>query len=162
MLSTNQKGAIAESKITAAAIDLGIELYRPVFEGGRFDMIFAFQHGELMRVQCKWANRVGDVVVIRAYSARRARDGLRHRAYTVAEIDALAAYCPQNDRCYLLPAALVDGRRAFSLRLAPSRNNQVAGIMWAEQYELGAIAQLGERVTGSHEVAGSSPASSMS
>ena len=31
-----------------------------------------------------------------------------------------------------------------------------------EDHRLGAIAQLGERVTGSHEVAGSSPASSIS
>ena len=56
------------------------------------------------------------------------------------------------------------------LRLAPTRNNQLCGINWARDYELtrldfaafGAVAQLGERVTGSHEVAGSSPAGSTS
>jgi hypothetical protein len=33
MLSTNQNGAIAETAIIARAIKLGIDVYRPVFEG---------------------------------------------------------------------------------------------------------------------------------
>ena len=46
------------------------------------------------------------------------------------------------------------------LRLAPARNNQASFVHWASEYRHGAIAQLGERVTGSHEVGGSSPPSS--
>ena len=64
-LSTNQKGAIAETAIAHAAVKFGIDVYRPVSEGGRFDMIFAFADGSLSRVQCKWAQRMGDVVVVR-------------------------------------------------------------------------------------------------
>ena len=48
------------------------------------------------------------------------------------------------------------------LRVAPAANNQKTAVNYADQYDFGAIAQLGERVTGSHEVAGSSPASSTS
>jgi hypothetical protein len=77
------------------------------------------------------------------------------------EIDALAAYCLSLDKIYLLPISLVAGRRAVSLRLAPTKNNQRLGIHWAAKYELGAIAQLGERLHGMQEVAGSSPASSI-
>jgi hypothetical protein len=54
------------------------------------------------------------------------------------------------------------GQGFVHLRLRPARNGQHAGLRWADEYPLGAIAQLGERVTGSHEVAGSSPASSTS
>ena len=55
----------------------------------------------------------------------------------------------------------VRGRSEIRLRLARARNNQEFAITYAANYEFhGAIAQLGERVTGSHEVAGSSPASS--
>ena len=39
----------------------------------------------------------------------------------------------------------------------PTRNHQVDRVNYAVEYELGAIAQLGERVAGSHEVGGSSP-----
>src|SRR5215203_2910941 len=38
-MTTDQKGAIAELAIQLAATKLGIEVYRPVAEGGRFDMI---------------------------------------------------------------------------------------------------------------------------
>jgi PD-(D/E)XK endonuclease len=162
MLSTNQKGAIAETRITAAAVELGIEVYRPVAEGGRFDMIFAFADASLARVQCKWAPLQDGVVAVRPYSCRRSASGLVRRAYTVDEIDALAAYCPELDRCYYLEAAVVANRRAVSLRVAPTENNQAAGVHWAADYELGAIAQLGERLTGSQEAGGSSPPSSTS
>ncbi len=161
-LTTNQKGAIAETAIAHHAVRLGIDVYRPVAEGGRFDLVFAFPDGSLARVQSKSAARRGDIVVVRPYSCRRARDGLRQRAYSAAEIDAVVAYCPEIERCFYIPIAEVAGRKSFNLRLRRPRNNQARGVNWAAQYELGAIAQLGERVTGSHEVAGSSPASSTS
>jgi hypothetical protein len=160
-LTTNQKGGIAENAVTAEALVNGIMVYRPMSEGGRYDMIFDIQ-GRLMRVQCKWATRDGDVVTVRPYSSRRTADGMLNRRYTADEIDAVAAYCHDLGRSYLLPASLVCGRRAVHLRLAPSRNNQERRINWAKDYELGAIAQLGERLAGSQKVAGSSPASSTS
>jgi prevent-host-death family protein len=160
MLSTNQKGAIAETRIVAAAVELGIEVYRPVAEGGRFDMIFAFADASLARVQCKWAPLQDGVVTVRPYSCRRSANGFVYRRYTVHEIDALAAYCPELGRCYYLEAPLVANRRGLSLRVAPTGNNQASGVNWAADYELGAIAQLGERWRGTPEAAGSSPASS--
>jgi hypothetical protein len=70
MLTTNQKGAIAETAISAEATKLGIEVYGPVFGGGRFDLIFCFPDGELSRVQCKWAPRQGEVVPIAEIASR--------------------------------------------------------------------------------------------
>ena len=160
MVSTNQKGAIAESAITAEAIRLGIRVLRPLVEGGRYDLVFDVG-GQLLRVQCKWATKLGEVVVVRCYTARRAAEGMRNTFYSEAEIDLLVAYCAENNECYALPAALVSGRRGFHLRLSPAKNNQERGIVWAADYRLGAVAQLGERVAGSHEVRGSSPLSSI-
>jgi PD-(D/E)XK endonuclease len=162
VLTTNQKGAIAETRITAAAVELGIEVYRPVAEGGRFDLIFAFSDASLARVQCKWARKLGEIVEVRARSCRRTGDGFLYRSYTRDEIDAIAAYCAETDRCYYLEASLVEGRKAINLRLSPTRNNQAAGVNWAADYELGAIAQLGERSAGSRKVGGSNPPSSTS
>src|SRR5262249_20339671 len=96
------------------------------------------------------------------------RDGLLRRKYVAGEVDAFAAYCPDNRKCYFLPAAALPGRSEVLLRLAPSKNNQRLGINWAEDYEFaarlgapGAIAQLGERLLGMQEVAGSNPAGSI-
>jgi hypothetical protein len=166
MLTTDQKGNIAELAIARDAIKFGIDVYRPVGEGGRYDLIFEIGT-QLWRIQCKWAPRHGDVVVIRCYSCRRNRDGLLRRKYVEGEIDAFAAYCPDTDRCYFLPFAELVASSQIMLRLAPSKNNQQLGINWAKDYEfaatlgpLGAVAQLGERQRGTLEATGSSPVGS--
>jgi hypothetical protein len=161
MLSTNQKGAIAETAITAEATKLGIEVYGPVFGGGRFDLIFCFPDGELSRVQCKWAPREREVVTIRPYSTRRGASGFIQRTYSADEVDAIAAYCAELDRCYYVPIAEIAGRHTFHLRLTPARNNQLLGVHFEAEYRLGAVAQLGERLAGSQKVRGSSPLSSI-
>jgi hypothetical protein len=106
-MTTDQKGAIAEAAI--AALKLGIEVYRPIAEGGRFDMILVVD-GRLLRVQCKWAARYGEVVVVRCYSNRRARTGLVRRLYSPDQIDAFAGYCLELDRCFFMPIELVSTR----------------------------------------------------
>ena len=166
VLSTNQKGAVAEAKIVAAAIQAGVGVSRPLYDD-RYDLIFDVS-GQLMRVQCKWARQLGDVVLARLYTARRARAGMIVRRYQSGEVDLFALYCADLDRCYLLVADEVIANRSLHLRLSPSRNNQQQGIRWARDYEFGAtlprlsgpIAQLGERLAGSQKVAGSSPAGS--
>jgi hypothetical protein len=166
MLTTDQKGAIAEMAIAWEATKLGIEVYRPTGEGGRFDMIFLLGN-ELARVQCKWASRVGDVLLVRCYSCRRAREGLRKRPYTPNEIDAIAVYSAELDRCFYVPIDVVAGRRDLRLRLGPTRNNQRHLVTWAKDYEFaatlgryGAVAQLGERRRGTPKATGSSPVGS--
>jgi hypothetical protein len=166
-MTTNQKGAVAELEIALAAVKLGIEAYRPVVEGGRYDLIFEVDE-RLLRVQCKWATCRGERVVVRCYSSRRNGDGLLRRIYMAGEIDAFAAYCPELDCCYFLPFGLFEGRTEINLRLTPTRNNQSLNVNWASSYEFGAtlarqgaIAQLGERLHGMQEVTGSNPVGSM-
>jgi hypothetical protein len=137
MLTSDQKGAVAETAIVHEAIKLGVNVYRPVFEGGRYDMIFELDT-RLIRVQCKWAPRHGEVIVLRCYSCRRNRDGLLRRIYTDGEIDAFAAYCQALHRCYFLPAELFRNRAQVSLRLGPCKNNQSQGINWASDFEFAA------------------------
>jgi len=134
VLTTNQKGAIAETAIVHAAVKLGIDVYKPVAEGGRYDLIFDLGT-RMTRVQCKWAGRRGNVIPVRCYSSRRARDGFLKRSYTSDEADAIVAYCAELDRCYFLPLDLFGGRRYVQLRLSPTHNNQMVGINWAEEFE---------------------------
>jgi hypothetical protein len=155
VLTSDQKGNIAEAAIVASAAKLNIDVYRPVGEGGRYDMIVDLDD-RLLRVQCKWASRHGDILSVRCYSSRRTSGGIVSRGYTTDEVDAFAVYSLELDTCYLLPPELWAGRRQLYLRLAPSRNNQRVGVNWARDYEFaaklglpGAVAQLGERLAGS-------------
>jgi PD-(D/E)XK endonuclease len=163
VLSTDQKGSIAEIAIAGAAIRLGIDVYKPLNDGTRCDLIFDLG-GQLVRVQCKWAGRYGGVLRVACYRNRRTREGLLRRLYTADEVEAFAAYCLELDRCYFLPFASFPDQPYIQLRLSPARNNQRKGINWAEDYEFGAtlgtpgaVAQLGERCDGIAEVRGSIP-----
>jgi hypothetical protein len=154
MLTTDQKGAVAELAIASAAAELGIGVWG-AYTVERYDLIFDLRPG-LLRVQCKWASRHDDVIVVRCYRNRRNRDGLLRQFYSPDEIDAYAAYCADVGKCYFLPIAEFANRIAIQLRLAPSRNNQNLRINWAADYEFaaklgdrGAVAQLGERLAGS-------------
>jgi PD-(D/E)XK endonuclease len=158
-LSPSQKGAIAETAIAAEAVRRGIGVYRPLMEGGRYDLVFDVSP-RLLRVQCKWAVHRDDVVFVPIATSRLTPAGYRRSTYSADEIDAVAAYCLELRTCYFLPISLVAGKTGIHLRLSPPLNNQKAGVHSAKTYELGAIAQLGERRAGSAKVAGSSPASS--
>jgi PD-(D/E)XK nuclease superfamily protein len=56
VLTTDHKGAIAETAIVAAATKLGVGVLKPMHEGGRYDLVFDVD-GSLLRIQCKWAAR---------------------------------------------------------------------------------------------------------
>jgi hypothetical protein len=166
MLTTNQKGTLAEAKITSRALELGLGVARPL-DDERYDLILDLRP-RLLRVQCKWAGRGGDVISARLYTSRRGPEGLMNRRYNPGEFDSFALYCPRNDQCYLLAADEFVAFRQVHLRLEPSRNNQALGIRWARDYEFGAtlqrlpgpIAQLGERSDGIRKVVGSIPTGS--
>jgi hypothetical protein len=166
MLTTDQKGAVAELAIARHAAELGIGVWS-AYTIERYDLIFDLRP-KLVRVQCKWASRYDDVVIVRCYSNRRNRDGLLRRTYSANDVDAFAAYCAELDRCYFLPLEIFGERNAIQLRLSPTRNNQRQRINWANDFEFGAtlsrvqgaVAQLGERLAGSQKATGSSPVGS--
>jgi hypothetical protein len=135
-LTTDQKGAVAESAIVLAAIKLGVRVFKPMCDGERYDLIFDLGD-ELMRVQCKSAvlRASASVLAIPCYSARRSGTGFVKRPYCDGEIDAIAAYSSDLDRCFFIPFSEIPGRTCVQLRLLPSRNNQRLGINWAEQFD---------------------------
>jgi hypothetical protein len=107
----NLKGAIAEIEIAAAAVRLGVPVFKPVSEHGRYDLVFEIG-GKLWRVQCKWGSLAGDgrVVIVATATSWCTPNGYVRSTYTEDEIDLLAVYCAGLDRSYLLPVSLVAGK----------------------------------------------------
>jgi hypothetical protein len=159
-LTSSQKGGVAELKIAAEAANLGLGVLRPLTDGLRYDLAFDV-NGLLLRVQCKWACLKCDVVSISLRTSRHTPAGYVRTRYGVEEIDGFAAYCGALDRCFFLPLDGFGGRSHAHLRIKPARNGQLAGVNMADDYPLGAVAQLGERRHGMAEVRGSIPLSSM-
>jgi prevent-host-death family protein len=147
---TNHKGNVAEAAIAATAVKLGIEVLRPQFEHGRYDLVFEVG-SRFLRIQCKWARLVHgkSVIYVQLSGSRHTPGGYVRTTYSADEIDAVVVYCEELDQCYLLPIDLVAGRHGLHLRLTAPRNAQRAALNWAAEYRLGAVAQL-ERAPGWH------------
>jgi prevent-host-death family protein len=161
VLSANHKGNIAEAAIAFEAIKLGIEILKPVAEHGRYDLVLDCGN-RLLRVQCKWGSLDRDlgVICIRVGGSRHTPRGYVTSTYSADEVDAVGVYCGELKEVFLVPIEVAAGKRQLHLRLSSPRNGQRACINLADDYRLGAIAQLGERSAGSRKVVGSSPTSS--
>jgi PD-(D/E)XK endonuclease len=152
-LTPSQKGAVAEAAISAAVIQLGLTVLRPLCEGRRYDLIFDLEP-RLLRVQCKLAKRVDGVLAVRLQTSRYTPSGYVFTSYSADEIDAVGAYSVELRRCFLLPIAEVEGMRGVHLRLAPSGNHQARGVRWANDYALDAMVR---RLRAAGRLPGSSP-----
>ena len=142
--SPNVKGAVAELAIAKAAAELGLPVYLPLTEHGRCDLVIEIG-GRLVRVQCKWARLIREksVIYVQVGGNRSTPNGYVRSVYTREEVDFIAAYCSELDRCYLVPIEEAEGHYALHLRLEPAKNGQRAGIREAARFELrGAVAQL--------------------
>jgi hypothetical protein len=158
----NLKGNVAEQAIIFAAVKAGIAVYTPAGEHGRVDLVLAIA-GKLLNVQCKWGRLVADrsLVAVQLAGSRYTPNGYVRSRYQEGEVDLVAVYCGDLDRCYLLPEQLFAGKTVVRLRLDPAKNGQQSCINLAERYEFnGAVAQLEERRHGMAEARGSSPLSS--
>ena len=121
--------------MAAAAINLELVVLRPLSDGRRYDLALDIG-AQLLRVQCKWASRRGNVLSACCSTCRHTPRGYIRTTYSCDEVDAIGIYSPVTDRCYLIPIAEVEGRSSISLRLAPTGNNQSHGVRWATDYEL--------------------------
>jgi prevent-host-death family protein len=157
----NRKGNAAELAIAAEAARLGLEVWHPLTEHGRCDLVLGIG-GRLYRVQCEWGARVGEKIQVRLSTSRYSPTrGYVVKKYDCSEIDLVAVHCGDLGTSYLLPPKLFEGRSNVWLRTAPAINGQRAALNWATDYEMpGAVAQLAERFAGSEEARGSNPLSS--
>jgi hypothetical protein len=125
-MTPGRKGAIAEAAIAAEAIRLGFDVYRPVSEGGRYDLILDCGP-RLLRAQCKWAAHRGEVLIVQMRTSRLTSRGYVRTTYTAAEIDGVAAYCTDLDLCLWLPIEEFAGQGLLHLRVDPRATDRRSG-----------------------------------
>jgi hypothetical protein len=127
---------LAELKVAADLRARGYRIAIPYGEDLDFDLILCREDGRLERVQVKYVRSDGCVIFVRPRSSSITNGKVRAtKYYTAATIDWLAAWDATLDRCFYVPAAeLGAGMNLITLRLRPSRNNQIRGIRLAERY----------------------------
>lgn len=127
------KGQIAATRTELRALELGFVPSRPIFDT-RYDLIL--DNGKkLLRIQIKYAdgkpsNSQGAAVVKLAYSNRKKQTYL----YRKNEVDGLVVFIPKIDKLCFFPPDVFVGKSRLYIRLNKSRNNQIKGIVHAEDY----------------------------
>jgi hypothetical protein len=97
---SNRKGNVAEMVFAAEAARLGLSVLKPLTEHEPYDLVLGVD-GRLLRVQCKWASRKGDVICVRLKRSRHSPTrGYVINTYRRDEVDALGVYCSDLNRCF--------------------------------------------------------------
>jgi hypothetical protein len=129
------KGDLAELMVAKDLLKRGYKVAFPYGEDWDFDLIVCREE-RLERIQVKYTRSDGVILTVRCYSNSLTNGKvMRTKRYTAETIDWIAVYDVTTDACYYVPASeLGTGRREITLRLRPTRNNQVRGIRRAADY----------------------------
>lgn len=136
MAPLKAKGDLAELMVATDLIRRGYKVAIPYGEDWDYDLIL--RRGEaLERVQVKYAESDGTVINVRCWSASLTNGRVRSiKRYTAKTVDWLAVYDRSTNACYYVPSEeLGEGRTRLHLRIAPTLNNQRAGIRLAAGYQ---------------------------
>jgi hypothetical protein len=136
MAPLKKKGDLAELRVAADLVARGCELSIPFGEDSDYDLIADYE-GRLHRVQVKYTQSDGRVIIVRTRSHSLTKGKIRTtKHYTVNTVDWIAVYDATTDRCYYVASWIlgVDGLSDMRLRLAPARNGQALRIRRAEDY----------------------------
>ena len=135
MAPLKTKGDLAELKVAADLAKRGCRISIPFGEDCDYDLIADYR-GRLHRIQVKYSQSDGQIVVIRCRSHSLTNGKVRTKLYMPTMIDWIAAYDPTTDRCYYCPSWELgaEGRNLLHLRLQPARNGQRIGIREANAY----------------------------
>jgi hypothetical protein len=131
---TTAKGEQATLRVLLRAIEKGVMMSRPVTENCRYDLVMDAD-GKLSRVQVKYAG-ASSKATSGSFQVKVSSIGhnKKRKKYTAAEVDFIAAYSPQTNKVYMLPAVLWDGQSVLTLRYERPKNN-IADYIDAKLWE---------------------------
>jgi hypothetical protein len=128
---TKDKGDLAIAKVHADLVGQGFTVLFPATEHAPFDLV-AYAGGEFHRLQVKYRSARAGAVKVQFRSMWADRNGTHTTPMDKAAIDTVCIYCPETDECYYVrPDA---HGTSVTLRIAPSRNGQQAGVLDAAAF----------------------------
>ena len=130
MAITKEKGDLGVSMVMADVLRRGHKVAVPVGEDWRYDLI-VLRGLKLERIQCKYAESDGQVVLVRCRSC----NNWSVIKYKQTDLDWIATYDKTTDKVYYVPSKMLgSGRAMISLRLTPSKNGQSKRVILAQDF----------------------------
>lgn len=128
---TKDKGDLAVAMVQADLIERGGTVLLPLTEHAPFDLVVCF--GDLFfRVQVKFRSAMTGRLHVSFRSVWSDRHGVHTRPMPRDDVDVVAIYCPETRRCYYVDP--VNHRSSVTIRVSPTKNGQVTGVLPAEQF----------------------------
>lgn len=125
-------GEIGQCCVIGEFAKLGVDIAIPLSDNLPFDLI-AIVNGNMKKVQVKSSSdRTADMIkfsVIKTNFYKKERT-----QYTSKDCDIFALYNLINHEMYLLDFNDLNGKQSISIRMSPSKNNQITGINFREKY----------------------------
>lgn len=135
-LSTAQKAEIAMAKMRMRAAEKGVAISIPTSDSARYDAIID-ERTKLYRAQIKYCDRRStnsDGAVSLELTTYHRSGKLSYTGYTGDEIDVMIVYIPRIDKLLWLGPEIFAGKQAIQIRIAPSKNGQTKGCLFAHEY----------------------------
>ncbi len=124
--------------VLARLVQSGKMVLLPFSENQRYDLVVD-EGDRFVRIQCKTGRLIRGAIVFPTCSVTYHHPGNRgvyaYRRDYRGDVELFGIYCPETDGVYLVPVETV-GKRGGSLRIEPTRNNQMRGVRWAKDYVL--------------------------
>jgi hypothetical protein len=131
-MNTNQVGNTSQILVTAEFVKRGIPVCIPYGDNERYDLVVDI-YNKLYKIQIKTGRYQNGFVRFKASSSHFHRGKSGVMSYK-GQIDYFAVYCPQLNTFYLIHVEEATNSTT-SLRVEPTKNNQLEGIRWATDYE---------------------------
>ena len=134
-MNTKNIGDISEAQIIARLLLLGKTVLQPFGDNQRYDLVID-DRGKFIRIQVKTGKLKSGVITFNTCSSTIIRRSVVGKNYK-GDIEFFGVYCPQNNKCYLVPITEVSNSATKgSLRVDPTKNKQNYRCKYARDYEI--------------------------
>ena len=130
---TKNKGDLGVAKAYADLVAQGYLVLFPASEHAPFDLV-TYDAGVFLRVQVKYRSARSGALQVHFRSLWADRNGTHSVPMDKASVDVVCIYCPETDACYYVRPA--EHGSSVTLRVEPSRNGQLVGVLDASSYRL--------------------------
>ncbi len=128
---TKNKGDLGVAKAFCDLVDKGYIVLFPSTEHAPFDLV-AYDGINFKRIQVKFRRAVNGSISIRLKNWWADKNGSHGKPLDINQVDIFCVYCPDTDLCYYIKPEIIN--EYFTLRIAPSKNNQSKNINFAEDF----------------------------
>lgn len=129
---TIDKGYLGLTKVMANLAESQFSALLPACEQMPFDLV-VYKDGVFFRVEVKYRTSTrGSVTVDFRHTSVYASGKTYSKPMDKNEIDVVAIYCPDTDKCYYLDPQ--DFPSSATLRITPPKNGQATGVHLADSF----------------------------